>query len=383
MIVLLGVAHALDHSFLSVLPPVLLLIVKDLDVSLAEVGVAATFAYLLFGAGALVGGPLSDRIGEGKVVFISLALSGLSTFVLLAYQGFHGLAAALVLMAGWSSFYHPTANSLISKAYSAEVGHVMGIHGIGGSVGQVFVPSAAVLLAVVLGWRFSFIFFGVLSMITSLYFMRLPSVGRRERGARPRGSSILKERRFWVLLACNIMIGLYFRGTELFFPAYLTSVRGMSIEIAGVATSLLMAFGVLGQFLGGIGSDRIGAANALVIESTAVVAGFACLQIEGLAAAGMFLVLFGIAFQATQPTTNVLTSEMSSLDQRGLMYGIMFLTVFGLGSVSSTIAGYVAESSGLQPAFTVMLILSVLALSSSLFLRREWSPKETTHNQQD
>ena len=66
-ILFLGVAHALDHSFLSALPPVLLLIVNDLGLSLGEVGLAATFGYLLFGAGALVGGPLSDRVGEEEL----------------------------------------------------------------------------------------------------------------------------------------------------------------------------------------------------------------------------------------------------------------------------------------------------------------------------
>jgi len=372
-ILFLGLAHALDHSFLSALPPVLLLIVNDLGLSLGEVGLAATFGYLLFGAGALVGGPLSDRIGEGRVVFICLALSGVSTLILLVDRGFVGLLAALILMSGWSSFYHPTANSLISKAYHGEVGRVMAIHGVGGSIGQVFVPSAAVFLALVAGWRFSFVFFGILSMVTSVYFIRLRLAGKREVETKRKRSLILKDSRFWALFAYNIIMGLYYRGTELFFPAYLTKVRGLSIEISGIAVSLLMAFGVLGQLLGGTGTDRMGGANALVIESAAVVVGFACLQLQNPVAAVIFLFLFGVAFYATQPTTNALTAEIASPDQRGLIYGVMFFLVFGLGSVSSAMAGYVAENFGLQLAFSAMFLLSLLALASSLLLSREWS----------
>ena len=170
-------------------------------------------------------------------------------------------------------------------------------------------------------------------------------------------------------------MGLYYRGTELFLPAYLTMVRGLSIETSGMAVSLLMAFGVIGQFLGGTGTDRIGGANALVIESAAVVVGFACLQLQNPVAAVVFLLLFGVAFYATQPTTNALTAEITSPDQRGLIYGIMFFLVFGLGSVSSAIAGYVGENFGLQLAFSAMFVLSLLALTSSIILRQGWSPK--------
>ena len=254
----LGVAHALDHSFLTALPPVLLLIVSDLGLSLGEIGLAATFSYLLFGAGALIGGPLSDKIGEGRVVFLSLGLAGASTLVLFLNGGFLGLFVMLLLSSIWTSFYHPTANSLISKRYREEIGRAMAFHGVCGSIGQVFVPSLAVFLALAAGWRFSFISLGILSMMVSLYFARMRSPEEREPDTKYDGYSVLKRRRFWALVICNIMIGLYFRGTELFLPAYLTRARGLSIELSGLAISLLMALGVLGQFLGGVGGDRIG-----------------------------------------------------------------------------------------------------------------------------
>jgi MFS family permease len=372
-ILFLGVAHALDHSFLVALPPVLLLITGDLGVSLAEVGLAATVAYLLFGAGALIGGPLSDRIGEGKVVFASLVLAGVSTLILLVDRSYLSFVAMLALTATWTSFYHPTANSLISKRYPQEMGRAMAIHGICGSVGQVFVPSIAVYLALAAGWRFSFMFFGALSIIVSVYFFRLRRVERTEERKKSRKLVMLKNRRFWALLVCNIMIGLYYRGAELFLPAYLTRLRGLSIEASGLAVSLLMAFGVLGQFLGGVGGDRIGNVRALVLESVAVAVGFIFLQLEGLAASAAFIVLFGVAFYATQPTTNALTAEITRPEERGFAYGVMFFTVFGLGSVSSTIAGEIAEVSGLQSAFSALSVFSVLALVSSLLLSKAWA----------
>jgi MFS family permease len=368
----LGLAHALDHSFLTALPPILLLIVNDLGISLEAIGLASTFAYLLFGAGALVGGPLSDRIGESRVMFLSLGLAGASTLILFVDRGFFGFIVMLVLSATWTSFYHPTANSLISKRYHEEIGQAMAVHGVCGSVGQVFVPSVAVFLALEVGWRFAFVFLGILSMAASLYFARMRSPERRVKRVRGNVSQVLKGSRFWTLLAYNIMIGLYFRGTELFLPTYLTRVRGLSIEISGLTISLLMAFGVVGQFLGGVGGDKIGSAKALLLESLAVAIGFAFLQFEGISSVAIFVLLYGVGFYATQPTTNALTAEISSPSERGFLYGIMFFTVFGIGSISSAIAGHVAETSGLSQSFLIMFLLSFLALVSSIMLRTVW-----------
>ena len=367
----MGIAHALDHSYLAALPPVLLLVAGDLHMSLGEISVAATFAYLLFGAGALIGGPLSDRIGESRVILLSLGLAGLSTLVLYVDGGYVGLVVMLVLSALWSSFYHPTANSLISKRYKQEMGKVMGFHGVCGSIGQVFVPSVAVFLALAAGWRTSFIFFGVVSIVVSLYFSRIPST-KRERKVSGARYAAFKGQKFWILLAYNVMMGLYFRGTELFLPAYLTKARGLSIEASALAVSLLLAFGVLGQFLGGVAGDRIGSAKALLFESIMISAGFAFLQFEGLVAAMAFLVLYGVAFYATQPTTNALGADVSSPEQRGVVYGIMFFTTFGLGSISSMVAGWAAEVSGLQLAFSIMFSFSLTALVFAVLLHRIW-----------
>jgi MFS family permease len=200
--------------------------------------------------------------------------------------------------------------------------------------------------------------------------MRSPE--RRVKRVRGNVSQVLKGSRFWTLLAYNIMIGLYFRGTELFLPTYLTRVRGLSIEISGLTISLLMAFGVVGQFLGGVGGDKIGSAKALLLESLAVAIGFAFLQFEGISSVAIFVLLYGVGFYATQPTTNALTAEISSPSERGFLYGIMFFTVFGIGSISSAIAGHVAETSGLSQSFLIMFLLSFLALVSSIMLRTVW-----------
>src|SRR3972149_12275483 len=81
---LLGIAHSFNHSLFVIAPPLLGLIMASLNVSKSQIGLVTTIASFIYGAGSLIGGPLGDRIGEAKTIIICLALSGLSSFIMIA-----------------------------------------------------------------------------------------------------------------------------------------------------------------------------------------------------------------------------------------------------------------------------------------------------------
>ena len=116
-LIVLGIAHSLNHSLFLVLPPLLGNIAADLGTSLTVIGLISTITFLTYGTGALIGGPLSDRLGSVKVARISIGLGGLMSLVFLVANDIYVFSAGMFLMALWASFYHPTANCLIAKAF--------------------------------------------------------------------------------------------------------------------------------------------------------------------------------------------------------------------------------------------------------------------------
>lgn len=175
VLLLLGAAHSLNHSLFLVLPPLLKNISQDLNVSYQTLGVITTASLFIYGLGALVGGPLSDRVGEVKITSLSIALAGASTLVFLLPQGLTVFCVGMCLIGLWASFYHPTSNTLISKLFTDNTGGAMGIHGAAGSVGQMFTPTVGYLLGTHVNWRLAFIFFGVASILTGFLMRRIPS----------------------------------------------------------------------------------------------------------------------------------------------------------------------------------------------------------------
>ena len=211
-LLLLGAAHSLNHSLFLVLPPLLENISRDLNASFKTLGAVATVSFLIYGLGSMVGGPLSDRMGEVKIIRLSVILAGASTLVFLLPKGLPSFSAGMWLIALWASFYHPTSNTLVSKLFTENTGRAMGIHGAAGSVGQMFTPTVAYMLGIWVDWRFAFVFFGVLSVLTGFVMRRLQEVRETLSVDRVPLISVLKVPNIWVLLLYNVFIGLFFRG---------------------------------------------------------------------------------------------------------------------------------------------------------------------------
>jgi len=370
---LLGAAHSFNHSLFVIAPPLLALIMSELGVSKFTIGTVATVASLLYGIGALVGGPLGDKIGEAKTITISLTFSGLSTLIMLAAgttKSIYFYALALILMATWASLYHPTANSLISKAFKGRVSEAMGLHGVVGTIGVILTPTIAWFVGANLGWSWAFVVFGVLCVLLALFFVK--GFSKTESKNNNSGTIIdaLKIRELWVLLIFNITIGLFMKGVELFMPTYLKENRLIDPMWASVAYTMVLTAGVPGQWIGGKAADMFGSKKVLIATSAGVCISllsllFVPIYVFGIA---LFIILYGVSFYAHQPALNSLTGFLSPQNQRGAVYGIFFFTSFGLGSLSQFMAGYMADAYGLDAAFYLLTTFALVALILSFKL---------------
>ncbi len=423
---LLGSAHSLNHSLFVITPPLLTLIMVNLSVSKSEIGFVSMIASFIYGVGALVGGPLGDKIGETKTIALCLAFSGLSTLVMLvagATQTIYAYALALILMAVWASLYHPTANSLISKVFKGRVSEAMGLHGVGGTVGVVLTPTIAWFIGANFGWPWAFVSFGIVCMILALFFVSghervrfaifflyalsfsmfsyellqynvstaiifvwlfafgfllflLLEKETKTSFAREKvnksGSIIdaLKIRELWIVLIFNVAIGLFMKGVELYFPTYLAENRMIDPMWASVAYTLVLAAGVPAQWVGGKVADKVGSKRVLIATSMGVCMSLVSLLLFPIYIVGiaLFIVLYGVSFYAHQPALNSLTGFLSPQNQRGAVYGIFFFTSFGIGSFSQFIAGYIADFYGFDAAFYMLTAFAFAALLLSFKL---------------
>lgn len=371
VLLLMGLAHSLNHSLFLVLPPLLDDISRDLGVSFQTIGAISTVAFFLYGLGALLGGPLSSRVGLVRVARISLGLAGMATAIFFLPSklsffivGFWGIALA-------ASLYHPTANTLIANFFPKNTAWFMGVHGASGSLGQMVTPAIAYFIGAMFHWRYAFIFFGTVSVATSILMRGIPLVKEPQWAEKTPLVDVLKVPGLWILIIYNVIIGLFQRGVELFFPTFLVLERGFTGQLAAFFASALLFFGTPGQLLGGWAANKYTPRKFLVLTSAGIVFSMIILLlVPSTLGVWGFLLTYGVFFFGHQPTMTTLLNRITPGALMSMAYGVMFFFAFGLGSVSTTIAGYLADNFNLKAVFWTMTVFSFWSFGISLVIFR-------------
>jgi len=379
LLVLLGAAHSLNHSLFLVLPLFLLDIVKEFRTSVEIIGLIWGASYFIYGAGGIVGGRLSDRFGEVKTITAGLALSGVSTLIFLVAHNLTVFAIGLLLMATFASVYHAIANSFISKVFQRDMAEAMGIHGTGGNIGYMFAPMIAVALGTMWGWRVSFLFFGILSILVSILVLKGSPPPVKETRTEAKIWDVVRIPELWTLILYNIAIGLFYKGVDFILPTFLKN-KDLPPLIMGSALSAILAVGIFGQWLSGKASDVWGSKKVLVATSAGTALGLLSLLAVPLPVVGIliFILVFGFSFYGHQPAFNSLAGLITPNNLRATVFGVLFFFSFGLGSVSTGIAGVFADRYSLESALYVMTLFSFAAFLFSFLVpaRTERSRKQ-------
>lgn len=376
LLTLLGAAHSLNHSLFIVLPLFLSDVATEFSTTIYTIGLIATVTGFIYGAGSLVGGSISDRLGEIKTITLSLALSGASTIIFLVAHDLAVFSLGLICVGAWASLYHPTANSIISKVFQDNMAEAMGLHGTGGNVGYMFTPLVTVAIGSFWGWRYPLLLFGLLSISVSILLLKLRRVSVERKKERIKTAEVIKTPGLLTLLIYNVLVGLYFKGVEFIFPTFLQArfpffEKEVVATIKGIAVFVIFAAGILGQWLGGRVSDSFGSKRALIGTSTGVSLSMFLLLLlispQPILGVSVFVLLYGFCFYGHQPALNSLAGLITPEGMRGTMFGILFFFSFGLGSASTFVTSFLAERYNLEIAFLVLVMFSVSALLLSLF----------------
>ncbi|MFP4591115.1 MAG: MFS transporter [Halobacteriales archaeon] len=379
---LVGLAHALVHTYELSLPILVGAWILEFDATPATLGLVLTAGYGLFGFGALPTGAAVDAVGSRRVLVVCLAGMGLSFALLGVVPGLVGLTVALVLWGLAASMYHPAGLTLISTS-ARERGTVFAYHGMAGNLGIGLGPLMTAILLVFLEWRVVVVALAVPALLAAgvAAIARLPQPEDAEDtglapSSRLRGvlenSRVLLTGTFLGVFAIVILSGLYYRGALTFLPEVLEgfgefeaiAIGEYTLEPGRYLFVAVLLVGVLGQYVGGRLSDVVVPERGImwVFAALAVIA-IAFIPIGSASILGFVALggLLGVFLFMPQPLYQAAVADHTPRAARGLSYGYTYLGVFGIGAGGSAVAGFALTHADPEALFGLLAAIAALA----------------------
>ena len=421
-----GLGHSTLHGFELVIPVFVPVWLVAFETTPTTLGIVLGAGYALIGLGSPLAGVLADAYGSKRLVLASIGGMGVAFAALSLVESLVGLALVLLVWGAAASLYHPAGLSLISRGAERR-GTVLAFHGVGGNVGMVAYPLAAILLLVFFEWRVVALLLAVPAAFCVVAGLVLPVDGRRVRSPAPVAdrpddsttapskdpetapsndpaatnprapdksgiaaslSRFLASSRglfvggFVIVFAIQLVYGVYYRGIFTFLPDVLSglpifepvAIGEHEIQAGQFAYSGLLLAGVFGQYAGGVLSDRIRPERALLgTFATLLVLSILFVPASAAGVTPLLVVcaLLGFCIYVFAPIGQTLVAEYVPEGRHGLSFGYVYLGTFGVGATGAAIAGAALEFGGIEALFTVLSVLVVgcLALAIGLVVR--------------
>ncbi len=368
-VITVAAGHWIHDSYTAFLSPLLIILKQKLGLTNAAAGQLAVFVQVGALAQPVIGG-LADTFNPRYFVILAPAVTGMCMSLLGLGTNYLTLAAFLVVVGLSSACMHAVGPVLIARGSGKRLGAGMSIWMVGGEAGRFFGPVVlAAALPLLTLHRTPWLMIGGLITSLLLAFALPKNLGARRRAGQERASlrQVVAGKEAVVAVVVGFTIAqVFMSGALTTYLPLLLSGKGASFSQATISFALYQAAGVLGAFLGGTLSDRLGRRwmlLAAILPTTAFMAVF--LSSLSQPAVGWAripaLMMLGLATLSITPVVMAVVQE-SFPENRALANGVYMAFSFLSQSAAVLILGAVGDRWGLSTSFAVSGIVPLAGL---------------------
>ena len=368
-------AHFLHAFYSSFLAPLLPLLLNKYGINLA----AASWLSLLQRIPSLfsiVLGTFAHKIPWRPIIILSPLITAISGSLLGAAPNILLLGILLFTIGMSLAVFHVPAPVMIKIFSGKRVGKGMSFYMLGGEsarmLGPLLIVSAVSWWGLEGTWRLAIPAI-IATVILSLTVERIPyeTIDTKDITALKWKTTLRKYSGFFIALTIYMLFRSVMRAAlSTFLPTYMVGMKGSSLLYGAFSLSILQATAVVGTFVSGSISDKIGRFNTLLI--LAVVSPFFMFLFlwTGPALQVISLLALGFVLTASTPVLLALVQEQGS-NQPALMNGSFTTINFISGALSVLASGYIGDAIGLVKTFQISGYLAFIAIPAVFLLKKK------------
>jgi MFS transporter, FSR family, fosmidomycin resistance protein len=368
-------AHVLHDGYTDLIYLLLPIWQNEFGLGFAALGLMKTVFSGTLAGFQIPAGFLAERFGSTAILALGTALAGFG-YVLAGFSnGVAFLVAALFVGGLGASTQHPLGSSLIAHAYAGTRSlKALGTYNFAGDIGKMTLPATAALLLALLPWRHTVMLLGALGGVAAVtIFLAMPRFHdktdpvHKSDGAAS-ASALAPGYAFPLLLSVGVIDSATRMAFLTFLPFVLTA-KGASLQMVGLALTLVFAGGAAGKLVCAFIGARIGAVATVWLTETVTAAGILALLPLPLGAALILLPVVGIALNGTSSVLYGSVPDLVEPAWRQRAFSIFYTGTIGAGAVSPAIYGLLGDAVGIPTALFVVAAVVLVTLPITLVLR--------------
>lgn len=364
----IALAHNIHDIYTAFFAPLLPLLIAKLNIPLS----AAAVLQVVRSAPSLLN-PLLALIAEKKgVKYFIILTPGISaiTMSLIGLASSFAMLFILLFVSGISAaFFHVPSPVIIKDSSGEHVGTGMSWYMVGGelarTIGPLVATAAVSLWSLEETWKLMPP--GIVASIILYFKLRNYEPVHAQKQKREKGGviSLLKDYRlFFSALGGFIMfLAAMKTALTLYLPVYLIN-HGASLWYSGVSLSVLQGFGVLGVFLAGPLSDKIGRDRTLLISALGTVLFMGLFSFLN---SIIFLAFLGFFMFASGPVLLAIVQDTDTF-MPTFMNGMYMTVNFSVASFVALIIGYLGDTFGLDFVYKLTSFVGIGSIPLSVIL---------------
>ena len=371
MLVICSISHFLNDMIQSVIPSIYPIIKDKYGYSFAQIGLIT----LMFQMTSSILQPLTGLYADKRPRPYALSVGMCFTLVgllMLAFSENYGLIILAVSVVGLgSSVFHPTASRVAQMASGGKKSLAQSIFQVGGNGGSALGPLLAALIVVPFGQK-AISWFALAALLASLimlrlgewYKLRLAYTAKHPSKPLLLNNHISRRRKYAALLILVLLIfSKYFYTACItsYFTFFLIDKFGVSVSASQLCLFVFLAAFAIGTVAGGMLGDKYGRKYVIWFSIVGAAPFSLLLPHVGLVMTIVCVFFSGLIIASAFSSIVVYATDLMP-DKVGLIAGIFFGLMFGLGGLGSAFFGWLADRTSIEYIFGISAYLPLLGV---------------------
>ena len=390
ILVICGISHFLNDMIQSIIPSIYPIIKDKFDFSFAQIGIITLMFQMTSSILQPFTGLYADKHPRPYALSVGMCFT-LIGLLMLAFSEHYLLILLSVSIVGLgSSVFHPTASRVAQLASGGRKSLAQSIFQVGGNGGSAIGPLLAALIILPFG-QAAISWFALAALAAALimirlgawYKARLAYVVTHPQKNITTNNAISKRAKYGALLILVLLIfSKYFYTSCItsYFTFFLIDKFGISVRASQLCLFVFLAAFAIGTVAGGMLGDKFGRKYVIWFSILGAAPFALIMPYANLTWTIICTFLAGLIIASAFSSIVVYATDLMP-DKVGLIAGIFFGLMFGLGGLGSAFFGWLADKTSIEFIFQVSAFLPLLGIIAGFLPNtQKKSVEETDEN---